>query len=117
VIDAKAVKGKVRISRPLFGKPKLTIDGRNRTKLVDGLDRQVAAVRRALVEVAHGGVPVFGVFCFTKADLPLLGTSQIGGYRLHYCPATARKLNRSGPYERTAIEQIADELAAAFPRA
>jgi hypothetical protein len=116
VIDAKAVKGKVRIAQPLFGEPKLTIAGRNRTKLVDGLDRQVDAVRRSLVKAGRD-VPVHGVLCFTKADLPVLGTRQIRGYRLHYCRGTARKLNRSGPYDADAIDQIACQLAVAFPPA
>jgi hypothetical protein len=117
VIDAKAVKGKVRIAQSLFGKPKLMIAGRNRTKLVDGLDRQVDAVRRALVEDGCGDVPVHGVLCFTKADLPLLRPCQIRGHRLHYCRATARKLNRSGHYGRDVIDQIARRLAVAFPPA
>jgi hypothetical protein len=117
VIDAKAIKGKVRLSQPLFGKPRLIVAGRNRTRLVDGLDRQVDAVHRALVEAGRDEVPVYGVFCFTKADLPMFGAAKIRGHRLHYVRATARKLNRSGPYEREAIEQIASTLAAAFPRA
>jgi hypothetical protein len=117
VIDAKAVKGKVRIAQPLFGKPKLMIAGRNRTKLVDGLDRQLDAVRRSLVEAGFCDVPVYGVLCFTKADLPLLRTCQIRGHRLHYCRGTARKLNRSGQYGQDAIDQIACRLAVAFPPA
>jgi Nuclease-related domain len=117
VIDAKAVKGKVRIAQPLLGKPKLMISGRNRTKLVDGLDRQVTAVRQALADAGWADVPVRGVLCFTKADLPLLGSAQIRGYRLHYCRGTARKLNRSGPLAPEAIAAIERKLAVAFPPA
>jgi hypothetical protein len=117
VIDAKAIKGKVRIARPLFGKPRLTIAGRNRTKLVDGLDRQVDAVRRALAQHGLHELPVLGVLCFTKADLPLLGAGKIRGHRLHYCRGTARELNRSGPLGPEAIGAIAAELEASFPRA
>ncbi len=113
VIDAKANKGKVRIARPLFDKPRLTIAGRNRTKLVDGLDRQVDAVRRALARHDHD-VPVHGFLCFTDADLPLLGAGKIRGHRLRYCRATARELNRSGPLAPAAI---AAELEACFPPA
>jgi len=40
VIDAKNIKGKVRVAKPLFGAAKLRITGRDRTKLIDGLDRQ-----------------------------------------------------------------------------
>jgi Nuclease-related domain len=117
VIDAKANKGKVRIARPLFGKPRLMIAGRNRTKLVDGLDRQVDAVRRVLARHGHDDVPVHGFLCFTKADLPLLGAGKIRGHRLHYCRATARELNRSGPLAPGAIATIAAELEAGFPPA
>ena len=117
VIDAKAIKGKVRISQPMLGKPRLIIAGHNRTKLIDGLDRQVAAVRLALARDDMAEVPVHGVFCFTRADLPLLGAAEIRGHRLHHCRATARKLNRSGPFALDEINAIARALGAAFPRA
>ncbi|HXP29325.1 MAG TPA: nuclease-related domain-containing protein [Solirubrobacteraceae bacterium] len=117
VIDTKAIAGRVRVSRPLFGKPMLTVKGRHRPKLVAGLEWQVDAVRRALAESDHGDIAVFGVLCFTKADLPRFGAGQIRGVRLHHCRATARKLNRSGPCSRETIEQITQMLGRAFPRA
>ncbi len=119
VIDAKAVRGKVRVSQPLLGKPKLLVNGRNRPRLVDGLDRQVAAVRGALASTEDGDVPVVGVLCFTQADLPLLGSSRIRGHRLHYRRALARRLNRNGPLARPAIRALARKLASEFrpPRA
>jgi Nuclease-related domain len=115
VIDAKAISGKARIARPLLGTPKLMVRNRNRTKLVDSLDRQVAAVRRVLADSSHPEVPVSGVFCFTKAELPLLGAGEIRGYRLHHCRATARKLNRPGPLDADAIRAVAKALADSFP--
>lgn len=117
VIDTKAVNGKVRVSRPLFGEPKLLVAGRDRLKLVDGLDRQVAAVRGALDAIGRSDVPVTGVLCFTKADLPLIGGSQIRGHRLHYTHALARRLNRRGPLAKDQIDVLARELGTAFPRA
>lgn len=57
VIDAKAWHGKVSAPTPLFGRQKLLIAGRDRTSLVDGLDRQVEVVRAALGE-GHGDVAV-----------------------------------------------------------
>ncbi len=116
VIDAKAVKGKVRIARPLLGKPQLRVRGRYRPKLLDGLDRQVAAVRDALDRHGHAGVPVEGVFCFTEADLPLFG-GEIRGHRLYRCRALARRLNRRGSLSPEAIEALADTLAGDFPPA
>jgi hypothetical protein len=117
VIDAKAYKGDVRVVRPLFGKPRLMIAGRNRTKLIDGLDRQVDAVCRALARHGRDEVPVLGILCFTNADLPLLGAGKIRGHRLLYGRATARELNRSGPLAPEAIAAIAAKLEASFPPA
>lgn len=117
IIDAKDIAGKVRVSRPLFGAAKLLVRGRNRSRLVDGLDRQVAAVRQALKDMGRGDVRTQGVFCFTaRAELPLLGRPEIRGHRLHHRRALARKLNRRGPLSADAIQGLADALASAFPR-
>jgi hypothetical protein len=116
VIDAKNIGGKVTVTRPLFGAAKLTINGRDRTRLLDGLDRQVAAVRQALVRLRRTDVAVCGVLCFTaKATLPLVGSSQIRGHQLHHRRAICRKLNRHGPLTAEAIDALAAALASAFP--
>jgi Nuclease-related domain len=117
VIDAKAIRGSVRVARPLFGAPRLLVDGRNRRNLVDGLERQVLAVRAALSHINRADVPVRGVLCFTKADLPLFGRCEIRGYRLRHPRGTARALNRNGPLTQPEIDSLARELAHAFPRA
>lgn len=90
VIDAKAHSGNVRIDSPLFGSAKLRIAGRDSTKLIDGLDRQVAAVSDALARAGHPDVTVQGVLCFTAADLPLLRTLKMRGHLLLY-PQAARQ--------------------------
>ena len=77
VIDAKAHSGNVRIDSPLFGSAKLRIAGRDSTKLIDGLDRQVAAVRDALARAGHPDVTVQRVLCFTAPDLTLLRTLKM----------------------------------------
>jgi hypothetical protein len=115
VIDAKDWKGKVRVSAPLFGTPKLTIGGRDRTKLIDGLDRQVSAVLAALGE--RSGWPVQGVLCFTQADLPLLGTTSMRSHLLLYRRALAKRLNSEGPQSTAEVDEMARVLAAAFPPA
>jgi hypothetical protein len=116
VVDAKDHKGRVSISTPLFGEAKLMVDGRDRTKLIDGLDRQVAAVRDALATPAHPP-PVHGVLCFTKADLPLLGTTSIRSHLLLTRKGLAKRLNAGGPLSSPAIDEMARTLAAAFPPA
>jgi hypothetical protein len=96
VVDAKAIKGKVRVHRPLFGKPKLRVSGRDRTKLIDGLDCQVSAVRGVLTANGHSDVWVQGVLCFTTADLPLLGTPKMRGHLLLRRRALAKKISKQG---------------------
>ena len=116
VVDAKAIRGKVRVSRPLFGKPKLLVNGRDRTKLIDGLDRQVAAVRDVLA-TGQCDVPVRGVLCFTRADLPLLGTLRMRGHELLYRNALVKRLAADGELDAEEIQGLARMIAAAFPPA
>ena len=116
VIDAKDWKGAVRVETPLFGKSKLRIAGRDCTKLVDGMDRQVAAVRTALAG-SDDRWPIQGVLCFTRADLPLLGTTTMRSHLLLYRKALAKRVNASGPFSLDEIEVTARRLAFAFPPA
>jgi hypothetical protein len=117
VIDAKNLKGKVRIDSPLFGKSKLLVAGRDRTSFIVGLDRQVAAVRDALNHAGHPDVPTHGVLCFTRADLPLVGTLKMGGHQILTARAVAKRLNADGPLNGDAIDNIARSLASVFPSA
>lgn len=116
VVDAKDHKGRVSISTPLFGEARLMIDGRDRTKVIDGLDRQVAAVRDALATSAHPP-PVHGVLCFTKADLPILGTTKMRSHLLLTRKGLAKRLNADGSLSSPAIGEMSRTLAAAFPPA
>ncbi|MEN2745438.1 nuclease-related domain-containing protein [Sinomonas halotolerans] len=74
VIDAKRYKGRpqLQIEGGIF-RPrveKLVVGCRDSTKLVDGVLKQVDAVREAVEDV-----PVMGVLCFVEADWPLIGGS------------------------------------------
>jgi hypothetical protein len=117
VIDAKAHTGRVRIVRPLFGSERLLIGGRDWTKLLDGLDRQVAAVRQVVEALDCAAVPVRGVLCFTNADLPWLRTANLRGHLLMYGRALAKELNSGGPLTAETVESVARTLAAALPSA
>ncbi|MFI5010651.1 MAG: nuclease-related domain-containing protein [Solirubrobacterales bacterium] len=117
VIDAKGCRGKVKVITPLFGPQRLLVAGRERTKFVDGLDRQVAAVREALAAGGHPGVPVQGVLCFTIADLPFFGTLKIRGHLLLHRRSLLKRLRGEGPLGSHAIEVLAHTLASALPSA
>jgi hypothetical protein len=114
VIDSKRYKGKVAVSKPLFGKAKLTVAGRDRTKLVEGLAKQVALVEAVMPAVAPG-VPVRGALCFVDADLPLVGNLSFNGYPLLYPKRLAKRINGNGSLDETRIHAVASELAARFP--
>lgn len=113
VIDAKRYKGKVAVSKPLFGKAKLTIAGRDKTKLIDGLAKQVALVETVVAELAPD-TPVHGALCFVEADLPLVGSLSFNGYPLLYPKRLAKRINRDGPLEPSRVRSLARDLAARF---
>ncbi len=116
VIDAKHWSGKVRVTSSSSGARKLMINRRNQTKLIDGLDRQVIAVRAAMAEI-EPEIPIYGVLCFTKAGLPMLGTLSLRSHALLYRRALAKRLNAGGPRNRDHIDMVARALGIAFPRA
>ncbi|NLT06076.1 MAG: NERD domain-containing protein [Solirubrobacterales bacterium] len=115
VVDTKRYPGRrVRVRRPLFGEARLTIDGRDRTKLVQGLSSQMADVA-AVVGQALPAAPVHGAFCFVDAHLPLLGVPTIDGHLLLHRRSLVRHLNADGPLSSTDARSLTDTLAAAFP--
>jgi hypothetical protein len=114
VIDVKANEGNVSVVKSLLTRERLLIAGRNRTKLIDGLERQISATRHALGATGYSNIPVLGVLCFTKAMFPPLGTLNIRQHRLLHSRALARKLNRKGPLTPMTIDVVARALAEAF---
>ena len=116
VIDSKRYKGKVAISKPLFGTARLTIAGRDKTKLVHGLAKQVALVEAAMIHVSPG-VPVHGALCFVDAVLPMLGKLTFLGYPLLYPKALAKRINQAGPVGAERVRVVAAGLAERFPSA
>jgi hypothetical protein len=116
VIDAKRYKGTVQVSRALFGQPKLTIAGRDESKLIDGLDGQVKVVRAALAGITPG-VPVLGALCFVDAELPLIGKLTFRGYPLVYPRGLAKQINRSGDVQPAMRARLAEILTSLLPAA
>ncbi len=116
MIDAKRYDGKVAVSTPLFGSAKLTIAGRDKTKLIDGLAKQVALVATAMGTIIPD-VPIHGALCFVDADLPMLGTLTINDYPLLHPKALAKRLNQGGFLSIEQRQHIVSQLAATFPSA
>ena len=113
VIDAKRYTGKVAVTRPFLGQAKLTIAGRDKSKLLDGLARQVDIVALVLADVA----PVHGALCFLDADLPMIGTLTFKGYPLIYPKPLAKRINAAGPMTSDQVNLLATALARHFQSA
>lgn len=127
VIDTKRYKGKIEVTKPLFGAAKLKIAGRDRTELADGLEKQVKAVSAVLHDLGED-VPVHGCLCFIAPEglladvgLPILQTPRIRGYPLFYPRRLVKHLQARGELapERASelAARLAQRLSPAAPRA
>ena len=124
VIDTKSARGRLRVEkRGGFFSPRhkvLLINGRDRTRLVDGLEHQMEAVRTVIAEVAAGEIDVRGALCFPNLDgLPRLGqlTMRSGTIAIDAPRRVAKLARRHGPMTHDLIERIGEHLAQRFPPA
>jgi hypothetical protein len=95
VVDAKKYKGRPRrqIDGGLFSPrvEKLTVGGRDQTKLVDGVLKQVELVRSVASDIE-----VTGVLCFVDADWPLIGGSfRVRGVEVVWPKLLVRMLRKA----------------------
>jgi hypothetical protein len=95
------------------------IGGRNRTKLANGLDKQVAAVLAALKrDSSFKGTNVHAALCLVESEWALLSSPfQIGNVWVLDAGALRKKLKKSGPLSRETMERIAHRLDLSLPHA
>jgi hypothetical protein len=115
VIDAKTYKGLVerRDKGGWFRTDfRLYVDGRDRTKLADGLGWQVEAVRNALV---GSDVPVHAALCFIDAEWKLLAKPfQLRDAWVTWGQELAEMIAADGPLSEVDVMHVADRLATAL---
>ena len=123
VIDAKTHRGRIRRDWEggLFSERRtiLRIDGRDQTKLITGVEKQIAHVHAALadLDVAHE-IDVRGALCFPNVDgLPLFGRIEIRGIIVDGPKPVARLATRPGGLEQALVERVVGQLAQALPPA
>jgi hypothetical protein len=121
VIDAKNYAGKVRtevrggLLRPRT--ERLLIGGRDRTRLVEGVKRQLDLVCGAL-EQAGEYAEVRGALCMADVDgLPLLGHPTMDGIVIDGPRHVSKMARRPGTHSDADIARITSSLARAVPPA
>jgi hypothetical protein len=124
VIDTKSARGRLRVEkRGGFFSPRhkvLLSNGRDRTRLVDGLEHQMEAVRTVIAELAAGEIDIRGALCFPNLDGPPgLGqlTMHSGTIAIDAPRRVAKLAQRHGPMTHDLIERIGEHLAQRFPPA
>jgi len=119
VIDAKRYKGQ-RPSLHVEGgilRPRvetLRVAGRDKTKLVSGIQKQITLVTAALPDA---NVDVHGALCFVEADWPLIGGSfEVNGIHVLWPKLLVKRLTETsaaGP--PVDVDTVHAQLAIAFP--
>jgi len=116
VIDAKKYDGKVE-RREVGGwfksDQRLYVGGRDRTKLIAGLDWQGAAVHDAL---GVDEVEIHSVLCFVNAEWSLFAKPfQLNGVKVVWAQKLAEMIVAPGSLTPEAVARLADRLASALP--
>jgi hypothetical protein len=123
VIDAKEYKGaveKVDVGGWLRSDVRLRVDGRDRSKLLDGVEWQVSRVTEALARLPlEPRPPVHGALCFVGCEWPRFFAKPltVRGITVLWPAAVADLLCRPGSWQADHLERLATTLAEAFPPA
>lgn len=116
IIDAKSYKGKVEqrdIGKWLKTDNRLYVNGRDQTKLVGGLARQVNAVLEAIEDA---DIRVTAALCFVDSEWGLFSKPfHEGGVLVTWPKRLSEAIAEPGPLSPTMVINVADRLAAALP--
>lgn len=121
VIDAKRYSGLVtKVDKGGWFRSdlRLVIGGRDRTKLVEGVHKQVADVRNVLQGSAVPNVPVHGTLCFVDSQFRLFAKPfDIDGVLITWGKALREQLTRPGPIDDDQRIALHRHLADVLPPA
>jgi hypothetical protein len=122
-IDAKEYKGavaKVDVGGWSRADFRLKVAGRDRTKLLDGLQWQMGRVREVLERLAPDpAVPVWGALCFVGSEWPLFRPRPLvfGAMAVVWPSGLPEVLSTLRPPTAIPVDETATLLARAFPPA
>ena len=120
VVDAKSYKGIIRIQdRGWFLRHdyRLTVGGRDRSKLAYDMAWQVEAVRTVLADAGQDPMPLItAVLCFVSGAWPILRRpEEFGGVRLESERSIKHLVTRSDELDSSEINRLMAILASALP--
>jgi hypothetical protein len=122
VIDAKLYQGKVerRTLGPIWRREMAVfVGGRDRTKLIHGMPRQVEAVTAALAaDPLAADVPVRPVVCFVASDWALFAKPfEIAGVLVTWPQRLVERIVAPGRLTATAVARVANRIGVSLPPA
>jgi hypothetical protein len=122
VIDAKAVRGDVRVETVggVFSQLEqlLKVGGRDRTRLVRTVRGQAEVVRTCLATHGLHTVEVRCALCFADGSgLPLLRRLELDGVIVDGAKRVAKLARRPGSLREAEVQRVLQALAAALPPA
>jgi hypothetical protein len=120
VIDTKTHGGDIRVDRVggLFAPRRdvLLIKGRDQTKLIDGVERQIGYVSAALHDLGAPELDIRGALCFPNVDgLPLFRQLRVREVIIDGPKPVSKLAARSGPMSVEDIERVWRALSHHFP--
>lgn len=120
VVDSKRYKDKkveLRKVGPLFSREsRLFVGGRDQTKLVETLNKQLVIVGEALASAGFGHVAVRGFLCFAEAEWELIPTPlRFDSVRVVWPRGLIKAIDRETCDEPLLVHPVAEKLAESFP--
>lgn len=119
VVDSKNYSGRVEVRDVGNWRTidrRLYVNNRDKTKLVDGFEWQVAAVRAVLDPMGFGEVPMHPTLLFTESDWGWFAKPiEIKGVRAMWGMKLCELVTQPGPLSAAAVTAIATQLSAALP--
>ncbi len=120
VVDSKRYKDKkveLRKVGPLFSREsRLYVGGRDKTKLVEALRKQLEIVHKALTDIGYEHVPVRGFLCFVDAEWEFVPTAlSFGPTRVVWPRGLIKLIDKEKYEEPLLVHLVAAKLAEAFP--
>ena len=116
VIDAKRYSGLVtKTDRGRWFKAdvRLTVGGHDRTKLIEGVHKQVSDVQRIVDSAPGPSVPVHGALCFIDAEFRLFAKPfTIDGVVITWGKALRQRLGTAGNLDESVRKDVFDRLRA-----